>query len=163
MLRSLSVALVALGLAACGGSKSETDASGSSVSSAPAETASPFKVSDAYVRTPMEGQTSTAAYFNISSESDRNALIVGVTASKARVAEMHSHSMTGGMMAMAKVEQVELEAGSSVEFRQLGYHIMLFDVAEDVEEGDTVEITLDIFSNSKTTRVTFDAPVRPLG
>lgn len=160
MLRSFSIALLALGLAACGGSKTEPVSAGEAP--AATEVSDSYSIDKAYVRTPMEGQANTAAYFTITSNSDSNALIVGVSATNARVAEMHSHSMSGGMMAMQKVDDVQLKAGESVEFRPLGYHIMLFDVDQDLKEGDVVSITLDIFSNSKTSRVTFDAPVRPL-
>ena len=162
MYRVVSVALLALGLSACGGSGSEpTPVENEAKTSA--EAAVNFEISDAYVRKPLDGQTSTAAYFMISSQSNKNALIVGIYADKAGTAELHSHDMSGGMMAMRKVDQVELPAGESVEFRPLGYHAMLFDVADGLEEGDTVTLTLDVYSDGTTSRVVTEAPIRPLG
>ncbi len=67
-------------------------------------------------------------------------------------------SMEGeGTMRMQQVEQIDLAAGESVELEPGGYHIMLLDLVAPLEEGTTIQITLD-FENA--TSVTVNAEVR---
>ena len=53
-----------------------------------------------------------------------------------------STTMGGGMMTMREVDRIEVPAGETVVFEPGGYHVMLLDLAEPLEVGDTVEVTL---------------------
>ncbi|MAT34095.1 MAG: hypothetical protein CMK06_02945 [Ponticaulis sp.] len=154
--------LGALALTACGGPAETPEATASEVASTPLS-ADAFGVSDAYVRQPFGGQTTTAAYFLLSSTADRDAEIVGVSADKAGTAELHQHIMSDGMMKMRRVEKVSVPANGSVEFSSGGYHVMMFNVTDPLEAGNVVEITLDIASGGDTMEISFPATVRAPG
>lgn len=161
MLRRCFAATAFLFLAACGGSGNEAPKSETGETKN-AETAEKYVVSGAYVRKPLDGQTSTAAYFSLKSNASANSLIFNVTADKAETAELHSHDMSGGLMKMRKLDNIEIEAGDTLEFAAFGHHIMLFDVDEGLEIGDDVQLTLDIFTDGSSEQVSFSAPVKPL-
>jgi copper(I)-binding protein len=48
------------------------------------------------------------------------------------------------MMGMREVAQIDLPAGETVRLEPGGLHIMLLDLVEDLEPGDTFELTLDL-------------------
>ncbi len=48
-----------------------------------------------------------------------------------------------GAMSMQEVESIELLAGQTVNLEPGGFHIMLLDLAEPLELGDTFDVTLD--------------------
>jgi periplasmic copper chaperone A len=47
-----------------------------------------------------------------------------------------------GMMTMQEVERIDIPAGATVRLEPGGFHIMLLDVQQTLEPGDTVEVTL---------------------
>ncbi|MAK59747.1 MAG: hypothetical protein CMK09_02090 [Ponticaulis sp.] len=162
MLRQFVAVSAIFALTACGGSEPVPTGSDNGGNPEMAIAGVSYSVSEAYVRKPLDGQSSTAAYFILQSNTENNSLVFNVTTDIAETAELHSHDMSGGMMQMRKLENVELKAGETVEFAPFGYHIMLFNVSGGLETGDNARITLDIFSNGNTERISFDAPIKPL-
>jgi copper(I)-binding protein len=65
-------------------------------------------------------------------------------------------AMSGGMMGMRPIDSLTLPAGEEVALEPGGYHIMLIDLAEPIEEGDTVPVTLT-FENAGEIEVEAEA------
>jgi copper(I)-binding protein len=63
------------------------------------------------------------------------------------------HGEGGAMMAMREVPAIDVPAGSRVELAPGGLHLMLFDLLEDLQAGDTFELTL-VFENAGEVTVT---------
>ena len=177
MKRLLSfTALTALTLAACG-----SDDGGVSIDGA-------------WARTPAEGQTTGAIYFEITADEDDRMIAASVPASVAATAEIHEVVMAemddemsgdemsgdemsgdgemdgemddemsgdemsgdgemdddsdmGGMDPQMRMQELTdglpLPAGETVTLQPGGYHVMLLDIAEPLEVGDEIELTLD--------------------
>ena len=164
MYRKLIASIALLTLAACGGQ----DAPKPSGTEAPAATEVAdltkfFVISDAYVRTPLLGSDQTSAYFTITSTADEPASVISVSSPQAESAELHTHLLENGMMAMRKVDSVDIAAHGKAEFRSMGDHVMMFGFNKDLAEGDTVSMTLIINMSGEPVVLTFDAPIRPLG
>lgn len=47
------------------------------------------------------------------------------------------------MMAMRQVDAIDLPAGEQVELRPGGLHVMVMDLVDDLQVGDTFELTLE--------------------
>ncbi|MEZ5234718.1 MAG: copper chaperone PCu(A)C [Acidimicrobiales bacterium] len=71
--------------------------------------------------------------------------------------EDHGASMGDGAMTMREVEKIDLPAGEAVELKPGGYHIMLMELAEPLEKGSTIDITL-MFENAA--EMTISVPVQ---
>ena len=56
-----------------------------------------------------------------------------------------------GEMQMAPVDQIDLPAGETVALEPGGYHIMLVDVVEPLEDGDEIDVTLTFEQAGETT------------
>jgi copper(I)-binding protein len=84
-----------------------------------------------------------AAYMQLTSPEADRLLGVSVPQSVAARAEIHETVMSGDAMAMQQVEAIELPAGQTVSLEPGGYHVMLLELAEPLEAGETFELTLD--------------------
>ena len=65
-------------------------------------------------------------------------------------------TMPSGEMTMQEVEFIDLPAGTAVELKPGGYHVMLIGLVNPLEIGQTIQITL-IFENAG--EITIDVPV----
>jgi copper(I)-binding protein len=137
--RSVVVSLAALALvaAACSGGKG-------------------IEVADAWTRSPMEDVG--AVYFTVSNDGDSADALIGVSADVAGRAEIHETVMEGGQAQMRPVDSVEIPAGGEMSFEPGGYHVMLFELAEPLVEGDTISVTLAF---EEAGEIEVDAEVRP--
>jgi len=178
--RTLTIgALAALTVTAAACGSDTTTASNPSASTvAPTTTAAAgtVSVSKPWARASAAGAANGAAYFTITSPVDDTLTGVSVEASVAKMAQMHETSMGGGMtgttmagattmpgattsapqMSMSPVDKVELKAGTAVEFKPGGYHVMLMELVKPLKVGDTVSLTLTL---AKAGTVTVQAPV----
>ncbi|HEX5367760.1 MAG TPA: copper chaperone PCu(A)C [Acidimicrobiales bacterium] len=131
---------LALALAACG------DDDADSASAEPEE----VTVRDAWARPTAAGQTAGAAYMVLTGGTEDDRLVgAEVDGSVARTAEIHETMPAGGMgggdaMTMREVDAVDVPAGEEVALEPGGYHVMLLGLAGPLEEGDTVEVDLEL-------------------
>ena len=114
-------------------------------------------VKDPWVREVPPVSTMSAAFMEIYNEGDEDDYLIGVETDVARVAELHTTIMEGGMMRMRKLEKVKVPAKGKVSFKPMGKHIMLIDLKKVLRAGEKVKLTL-IFK--KSGRVEVQAPVR---
>ncbi|MGZ5129200.1 MAG: copper chaperone PCu(A)C [Actinomycetota bacterium] len=122
-------ALLAVGLAACGGDESTSDASGG------------VSVTEAWARSPM-GDVG-AVYFvvtNDGAEADR--LTAAAAPDLGGTVEVHETTMSGGQAAMSPVDGVDIPAGGVVTFEPGGYHVMLTGLTSPLEVGSSITIVL---------------------
>ena len=123
--------------------------------------AADVSVTGAWVRGTVAGQTSTGAFMQIKSPTDT--ALVAISSPAAKIAEVHSMKMEGGVMKMNAVDKLAVPAGQSVELKPGGYHVMLVDLAAPLKEGDTVPLKLTFEDKAgKKETVEVKAVVRPL-
>lgn len=117
-------------------------------------------VSDAWARTSPSMASAGAAYMVISNEGVVDDALIGasVESSVAATVEIHETvamgsdttmggtesdtTMGGGMMSMQPVDRIDLPAGESAMLEPGGYHLMLLNLAEPLEAGKSISITL---------------------
>jgi periplasmic copper chaperone A len=99
-------------------------------------------IDDAWVRpAPMAGGTG-AAYMQISNGGPGDDRLIGVRADFAESVEIHESVHADGMASMHSVDAIDLPAGSTIMLETGGYHAMLINVAEPLQPGDMVTLTL---------------------
>ncbi|MBI5720258.1 MAG: copper chaperone PCu(A)C [Burkholderiales bacterium] len=118
-------------------------------------------VKDAWVRGTVAQQKATGMFGQITSAAGGK--VVAVSSPVAGVVEIHEMVMEGSTMRMRAVTALELPAGKPVELKPGGYHVMLMDLKQQVQPGDTVTVTLVVEgAGGKRETVEVKAPVRPL-
>jgi hypothetical protein len=86
--------------------------------------------------------------------------LVSATSPAARVVELHTHIMDGGVMRMRPVTAIEVNPGEPAVLRPGGLHVMLIDLTGALQAGQTIPLTLRF---EKAGEVTVQVPVRPAG
>lgn len=115
-------------------------------------------IADAWVRPPMGPGQPAAGYMTITAPSERSDALIGASSPVAAAVEIHETSAgADGMMGMHPVDRVQLPSGSPVALEPGGYHLMLMDVAGELEAGDTIDLVLE-FENASN--VTIRATIR---
>ena len=90
--------------------------------------ASELEVADAYVREPVPGRAMSAAFLEITNQSEQARELTSVTADWAGSIEIHTHLHENGMMKMRQLESLALPAKQSVTLEPGGLHLMLFNL-----------------------------------
>jgi len=101
----------------------------------------PLKVSEVWARPGLAGGNS-AVYFMITNETSGTDTLLSASSDVAGAVEMHMTSMQDGNMQMEQQQQVPVPAGQT-EFQPSGLHVMLIDLNQDLNPGDTFRLTLD--------------------
>jgi copper(I)-binding protein len=109
--------------------------------SAPAAAQAPVVVQEPWARAALQGRTS-AAYMTIENTTTALDRLVSATSPVARVVELHTHMMDGGVMRMRPVQAIEVNPGEPAVLRPGGLHIMLIDLARPLRAGETIPLTL---------------------
>jgi copper(I)-binding protein len=118
-----------------------------------AQSTTGITVHDAWVRQPTGDRKDAGAFAVVENGSAATRAIVSASADIADKVELHEMKMTGGMMRMSPVKQIEVPAHGKVELKPGGYHVMLFGLKNTPMAGDTVKLTL-IFDDGSTASTT---------
>jgi len=136
------VLMLAAVMAACGGSSDSTT--------------SGLTVSDAWVRSPITPDQPGAAYLVIQNNGAADKLL-SVTSDVAQTIELHESMMSGNMMSMSPVPNIEVPANGKAELKPGGFHMMLMGLTRPLKVGDKVQLTLNF---EKAGKIPVTADVR---
>lgn len=102
-----------------------------------------LKVQNAWVRATVQGQKATGAFMQITAPATTT--LVGVSTPVAGLAEIHEMKMDGDVMRMRPLSQgLELPAGTAVQLKPGGYHLMLMDLKVPLKKDSTIPLTLSL-------------------
>jgi len=115
-----------------------------------------------WVRATVPGQMATGGFVELTST--RDATLVKVESPVAATVEVHGSEMKNGVMTMRAAPNLPLPAGKQVKLAPGGFHIMLMDLKQAVNTGDSVPLKLTFEYPDKTREVVeISAPARALG
>ncbi len=114
------------------------------------------EVKEAWIRGTVPAQKASGAYMNLTSKTP--ARLVAVESPAAKNSEIHNMTMEKGVMKMFPVEGIELPAGTTVKLAPGGYHIMLFELKQQLKAGERVPLKLTFEMQDKS-RQTLEVPV----
>ena len=86
----------------------------------------------------------SSAYMEL--RSAQGATLVGASSPVAGSVELHEMRMEGDLMKMRLVPRLPLPAGKPVVLKPGGYHLMLYDLKQQLQEGTRVPIRLEFES-----------------
>jgi len=124
------------------------------------------QAADVEVKTPWTRATIrllkvSGAYMEL--KSARGATLVGASSPVAGNVELHEMRMEGDLMKMRAVRRLPLPAGKVVALMPSGYHLMLYDLKEQLVQGTRIPIRLEFeTSGGGRESIEVSAEVRPL-
>ncbi|MFW5943500.1 MAG: copper chaperone PCu(A)C [bacterium] len=113
-------------------------------------------VEEVWTRPTPQGAQNTAFYMSIDNETDEDDALVGIVSGFCQTVELHQSFVDDeGVMEMRPLEggRIPLPADEEVELEPGGLHAMCMQIAEPLQEGDRVVLTLQ-FENAPDIRVT---------
>jgi periplasmic copper chaperone A len=116
-----------------------------------------LNIGDARAATPSGG--SSQVLVELTNEGDGADTLVGVDSGAAAAVEIHRTEIEEGRASMVELDEVEIPAGETVQFRPGSLHLMLVAPDETVVEGGTFELVLRF---ERTGDVPLDVEVVPL-
>ena len=120
------------------------------------------QVQDPWVRGTVAQQTATGMFARLTSTTGGR--LVSAASPVAGVVEIHEMAMDGNVMRMRAIPGLDLPAGKPVELKPGGYHVMLMDLKQPLNEGDTVPVTLIVEGrDGKRETIDVQALARALG
>lgn len=120
-------------------------------------------VKDAWVRGTVAQQKATGAFFQITHPAGGK--LVSATSPAAGVVEIHEMAMDGSTMKMRALPNgLDLPAGTPVELKPGGFHVMLMDLKAPLKAGESVDLSLVVEGkDGKKETIAVKAPVKALG
>ncbi len=100
-------------------------------------------VDDPWAR-PGEAGSTSAVYFTLTNANPQEDLLLSAESQVAASTELHRSTMSEGVMRMEPQENVPLPANGEVAFEPGGLHVMLVDLADGLEVGETFPLTLTL-------------------
>ncbi|CAL9553328.1 hypothetical protein SUDANB121_04499 [Nocardiopsis dassonvillei] len=157
----LAAALLGLALTACGGggatATGAADAPSASPSPAGAQ-ADAFSITDPWVKAATVEDGMTGVFGEVANGSDAEVVIVAAEHPAAGLVELHEVVTDGADSVMREIDGgFPVPAQGTRSLAPGGDHIMLMDLAEDLEPGDEVTVTVE-FADGSTSE--FTAPVK---
>ena len=96
-----------------------------------------------WARPTAQGTDRGAAYLTLENKGGEADRLVSVSSPVAGSAQIHQTTDEGGVMKMHEVAGgIELTPGASVALKPGGYHIMLLDLKQKLEDGQRIPLTL---------------------
>ncbi|WP_084128537.1 copper chaperone PCu(A)C [Demequina sp. NBRC 110055] len=113
-------------------------------------------ITDPWVKAAESGMT--AAFGDLTNGTDETVVLVSVDTSASPTNELHEtlSDASGGMSMSQKEGGFEIAPGEKLTLEPGGNHVMMMDVTEPIEAGDTVDFTLT-FEDGSTFDFTADA------
>ncbi|MDG1287365.1 MAG: copper chaperone PCu(A)C [Rickettsiales bacterium] len=108
-----------------------------------------LKVTNAWAKPTLKGQSVGAAYLTIENLADKSAALLEVSASIAGRAEIHTHIHRAGIMQMRQLMRLDILSQDSQVMEPGGLHLMLFDLNKPLEKGNSFTLTLTFSDGSR--------------
>ncbi|MCG8668833.1 MAG: copper chaperone PCu(A)C [Pseudomonadales bacterium] len=94
-----------------------------------------------WVRAVPPVSKNTAAYLTLKNGSKKDEVLLHLSSKAAKHTELHTIVVEpNGAKKMQKMPHATIKAGTELEMKPGGYHVMLIDLVKPLKEGDTVEL-----------------------
>jgi periplasmic copper chaperone A len=100
------------------------------------------------------------AYLQLKAATGTNDRLVAAKSPAAGAVEIHDHINEGGIMKMRRVDGIAVSGGQSVTLKPGGYHLMLMDLKQPLQQGGKLPLTL-VFE--KAGEIAVEATIAPIG
>lgn len=102
-----------------------------------------IRITNAWARQTISGQTSTAAYMTLKNEGAGDDRLVSVSAEAPAMAMLHSSKSSDAVSRMRPMESgLAVPAGATIELKPGGTHIMVTGLRAPLDVGDSLKLTM---------------------
>jgi len=95
-----------------------------------------------FARATPPGARAAGAYLTVENKGATPDRLIAASSPVAGIVEVHEMAMDGGVMKMRVIPGIDIKAGSKVDLKPGGYHIMLMELKQPLKNGDRFPLTL---------------------
>ena len=100
-------------------------------------------ITQAWTRATPNGAKIGGGFLTIENKGSTPDRLIGGSTDAASKIEVHEMAMKDGVMTMRPLDNgLTIDAGKTVKLAPGGYHLMMFDLKDQLKQGDTVPVTL---------------------
>ena len=110
------------------------------------------KINDCWVKAPIAGSETTAAFMKFRNTSDKDISLLSVSTNAAHMAHFHSMKEEDGIISMSMLNQLTIPANGKVELNARGLHVMLMGLKEPLYSGDWITLEFELSDGSRIER-----------
>ena len=118
-----------------------------------------IKIEGAYTRATVPGQQVAGGFMKIVNKGGTD-LLVSASSPVAGEIQLHEMAMEGNVMKMRQVKDIPVPAGSEVQLKPGGMHLMFMNIKAPLAAGETVPVKLKF---AKAGEVEVKMPVNAMG
>lgn len=101
-----------------------------------------IEIKGGYLRAVPPGQMMSAAFMQLTNNTDREITIIGGSSPAVKAIELHQHTMVDGVMKMRKIPSLSIQPASTVTLKPGGLHIMFIGLKRLLNKGDNFSFDL---------------------
>lgn len=118
-----------------------------------------LEISQGWIRATLPGQPAAGGFLTIDNKGKEADRLLSASSPLTAVTQVHEMKMEGDVMKMAELaDGLEIPAGSKIELKPGGFHLMFMGLEKQVMEGESVKVTLTF---EKAGSVEVELPVQP--
>lgn len=110
------------------------------------------KINDCWVKAPIAGSDTTAAFMKFSNTSNKDISLVSISTDAAQMAHFHNMKEEDGIISMSMLHQLTIPAHKKVELNASGLHVMLMGLKEPLYSGDWITLEFELSDGSRIVR-----------
>lgn len=110
------------------------------------------KINDCWVKAPIAGSDTTAAFMTFSNTSDEEISLLSIKTEAAHMAHFHNMKEEGGVISMLSLDKLTIPAHEKVSLNARGLHVMLMGLKEPLYSGDWIEVEFELSDGSRIVR-----------
>ena len=95
-----------------------------------------------FARATPPGARAAGAFLTVENRGTTPDRLIAASSPVAGIVEVHEMAMDGGVMKMRAIPGIDIKAGSKVDLKPGGYHIMLMELKQPLKNGDRFPLTL---------------------
>jgi len=110
-----------------------------------------ISISNPVVREVPPNAMATGSFMTFKNNSAKKITLIKASSNAANRVELHTHKNENGMMRMRQVPNIIIPANGETKLQLGGLHIMLMDLQQSIQKGQTISITLTFEDGSEKT------------
>ena len=104
---------------------------------------SKINISHPWIRAAHPNAEVLAGYMEINNQSPYSQILVGARSVDFKSVMLHQSMTKDGMTHMHHAKKIEIKAGTTLQFSEHGYHLMLMNPKKIIKQGDKIQISLE--------------------
>lgn len=104
-----------------------------------------------YARATPPNAPTSAIFMTVANQTDTEKRIISASTPAAGKVELHTHVKEGDVMKMRQIDFISLPARSKTDLKPGGLHIMLFDLQQEFNPGEQIQVTINFADGQSQT------------